>query len=207
MSGAGFIPAPQEPPPRRGATADPPRVRAFVALDFEESMRARISALMEELRGRVPGVRWVRPEGVHVTLRFLGWTDPAALERLQPLLAAAAAGCPAAEARIGGVGVFPERGGPRVIWLSVELPEPVLALQRECEKAAVQAGFPAEPRPFRPHLTLGRIKERTSRPLLPTDELGATRLDHLVLFRSQLQSGGAVYTPLARFALGGSGLA
>jgi len=177
-----------------------------VALDFEESMRARISATMEELRGRVPGVRWVRPEGVHVTLRFLGWCEPAALERLEPLLAAVAAACPPSDARIGAVGVFPERG-PRVIWLSVELPEPILALQRECEKAAVQAGFPAEPRPFRPHLTLGRFKERASRPLLTMDELGTTRLDHVVLFRSQLQSGGAVYTPLARFALEGSGLA
>ena len=206
MSGAGFIPAPRRPP-LPGATAEPPRIRAFVALDFEESMRARISALMEELRGRAPGVRWVRPEGVHVTLRFLGWCEPAALERLAPLLAVAAAACPSSDARIGGVGVFPERGGPRVIWLSVELPEPILALQRECEKAAVQVGFPAEPRPFRPHLTLGRFKGRAPRPRLPTDELGTTRLDHAVLFRSQLQSGGAVYTPLARFALGGPGLA
>ncbi|HEY3120734.1 MAG TPA: RNA 2',3'-cyclic phosphodiesterase [Vicinamibacteria bacterium] len=202
MSGAGFIPAPRKPP-GHGATAKPPRIRAFVALDFEDSMRARISALMEELRGRVPGVRWVRPEGVHVTLRFLGWCEPAALERLEPLLAAAAAACPPSDARIGGVGVFPERGGPRVIWLSVELPEPILALQRECEKAAVQVGFPAEPRPFRPHLTLGRFKERASRPRLAMGELGTTRLDQVVLFRSQLQSGGSVYTPLARFALGG----
>jgi 2'-5' RNA ligase len=150
----------------------------------------------------VQDVRWVRPEGVHVTLRFLGWSDPAALDRLQPLLAQAAARCPPSEARIGAVGFFPERGAPRVISLSVALPEPVLQLQRECEAAAVAVGFPPEPRAFRPHLTLGRFKERASRPRVAPAELGPTPLERIVLFRSELQTGGAVYTPLARFTLG-----
>jgi 2'-5' RNA ligase len=180
-----------------------PRVRSFVAFDLDESMRARVVALMDELRGRVEGVRWVRPEGVHITLRFLGWSDQAALDRLQPRLEQAAARCPPSEARIGPVGFFPERGGPRVISLSVALPEPVLELQRECEKAAVEAGFPAEPRVFHPHLTLGRFKERASRPRVAPPELGPMPLESVVLFRSQLQTGGAVYTPLARFPLGG----
>jgi 2'-5' RNA ligase len=182
-----------------------PRIRSFVAFDLEESMRARVVSLMEELRGRVRDVRWVRPEGVHITLRFLGWSDQEALDRLQPLLEAAAARCPPSDARIGAVGFFPERGGPRVISLSVALPEPVLQLQRECEKAAVEVGFPPEVRAFRPHLTLGRFKGRASRPQVAPSELGTTRLESLVLFHSQLQRGGAVYTPLARFALGGGG--
>jgi 2'-5' RNA ligase len=103
---------------------------------------------------------------------------------------------------VGEVGLFPERGSPRVLWLGVRLPQPVFVLQAACERAAVEAGFAPEPRPFRPHLTLGRFKERARRPEPPARDLGATRLDALVLFRSQLQQGGAVYTPLERFPLG-----
>jgi 2'-5' RNA ligase len=99
--------------------------------------------------------------------------------------------------------MFPERGSPRILWLGLEVPPPILDLQLACERAARTAGFEREERPFRAHLTLGRWRERVPRPDLPTADLGSTRLDTLVLFRSELRSSGAVYTPLARFPLGG----
>ena len=177
-------------------------MRAFIALEIEAEMRRAIAELKERLRPLAHGARWVRGEGIHLTLRFLSETSPAQVEGLRAVLAAAAADCPPAEIRVRGLGTFPERGSPRVVWLGMELPGPVLNLQRECERAAVEMGFPREGRPFRAHLTLARFRDRVPHPELPPVDLGATRLGELVLFQSDLRPDGAVYTPLARFALG-----
>ena len=179
--------------------------RAFVAIELEAPLREAIGDLQARLRPRLGAIRLVRPEGIHLTLRFLGDTSRAQVETLCPRLAAAAAPCPPAEARVAGLGLFPERGSPRVLWLGLEVPPPILDLQRACERAARTAGFEREERPFRAHLTLGRWRERAARPDLPPADLGMTRLDTLVLFRSDLQPGGAVYTALARFPLGRPG--
>jgi len=176
--------------------------RAFVAIELEAPLREAIRELQAGLRPRLGAIRLVRPEGIHLTLRFLGDTSPAQVETMRPLLAAAVADCPAAEARVAGLGTFPERGSPRVLWLGLEVPPSILDLQRACERAARAAGFESEARSFRAHLTLGRWREKAARPDLPPADLGTTRLDTLVLFRSDLQPGGAVYTPLARFPLG-----
>ncbi len=177
-------------------------VRAFVALEIEERLRAALGELQARLRPRLGGIRLVRPEGIHLTLRFLGESTPARLDALAPRLAAAAAACPACRARAAGIGTFPERGSPRVLWLGLDVPPAVLELQARCERAARASGFEAERRPFRAHLTLGRWREPAPRPELPAADLGETRLDTLVIFESDLRRGGAVYTPLARFPLG-----
>lgn len=177
-------------------------VRAFVALELPATVRQGLAELMSGLRPSV-GLRFVRPEGIHLTLRFLGDTTPTQLERLSPQLAAAAALCPPAETRVAGLGTFPERGSPRVLWLGVSVPSPVLTLQAACERAAREAGFPSEEREWRAHLTLGRWRDRAERPELPEADLGTARLDSLVVFRSDLRPDGAVYTPLLRFGLGG----
>jgi 2'-5' RNA ligase len=181
----------------------PARIRSFVALELDPETRARLGGLLAELRPLLPRVRWSRAESLHVTVRFLGYASPPALVALQGPLAEAAARCPPAQARIGGLGTFPERGSPRVIWLGLEVPESVRTLQAECERAAVQAGFPPEPRPFRAHLTLGRWTEPARRPALPEADLGRAPLERLVLYRSDLRRSGPLYTPLAAFTLGG----
>jgi len=177
-------------------------VRAFVALELQPPLRAALEGLQARLRPRLGELRLVRPEAIHLTLRFLGETTAGQVEALRPALAAAAAGCPSTEVPVAGAGTFPERGSPRVLWVGLELPPAVLELQRACERAARAAGFAAEPRPFQPHLTLGRWRDRAPRPELPAVDLGTARLDTLVLFRSETRPDGAVYSQLARFALG-----
>lgn len=177
-------------------------VRAFIALELPAGLRSAIGRLSADLGPHLAGLRWVRPEGVHLTLRFLGDASPSQIERLRESLGRAAARCPRAEVAVSDLGLFPERGSPRVLWLGLELPEPMMALQTACEAAAVEAGFPAESRQFRPHLTLGRWRDRAPRPELPPVDLGAALLESLVLFRSELRPDGAVHTPLERFALG-----
>ena len=177
-------------------------VRAFVALELPEWVGEAVADLQARLRPRLGSVRLVRPEGAHLTLRFLGQTSPAQVEALRGPLARAAGACPPCEARVAGLGTFPERGSPRVLWLGLELADAVLALQEACERAAVAAGFAREDRAFKPHLTLGRWRERDRRPDLPRVDLGLARVETLVLFRSELRAEGSLYTPLARFPLG-----
>jgi 2'-5' RNA ligase len=177
-------------------------MRAFVAVPTPTSLRTRLSAIQEELGPRLSGVRFVRPESIHLTLRFLGETSQGQARDLEGRLRAAAAACPRASAPIGGLGLFPERGSPRVLWVAVSLSEPALALQRACEAAAVSVGFPPEERPFRPHLTLGRWKDRAPRPELPAVDLQALPVEEIVLYQSDLVRSGAVHTPLTRFPLG-----
>ena len=176
--------------------------RAFVAIELDAPLREAIGDLQARLRPRLGGIRLVRPEGIHLTLRFLGDTSPAQVETLRPRLAAAAAVCPPAEARVAGLGTFPERGSPRVLWLGLEVPPPILDLQRACERAARAAGFEKEERPFRAHLTLGRWRERAARPDLPPADLGHDAPRHAGPLPERPAPGGAVYTPLARFPLG-----
>jgi len=181
---------------------DPGRVRAFIALDLGEDVRARIGDFVSGLRPRIPELRWVRPEGIHLTLRFLGDASPEQVEGLGRALETAAEACPVTEGSLHGLGVFPERSQPRVLWLGVSVAPAVMALQSDCERAAVAAGFARERRAFEPHLTLGRWRDRARRPALPDADLGSALLDRFTLFRSELRPGGAVYTPLRRFRLG-----
>jgi 2'-5' RNA ligase len=178
------------------------RIRAFVALELAAAMRARIEAAVAPLRPSIADARWTQVASLHLTLRFLGPTTQADRERLEPMLRAAAAACPASEAHVRGAGTFPERGSPRVLWLGIVLPPPLLALQAACEAAAVACGFEPEQRPYRPHLTLARWRDHARRPELPPLDLGRARFDSLVLLRSDLGPRGAVYTPLAAYPLG-----
>jgi 2'-5' RNA ligase len=187
------------------ADAPPPdkAIRAFVALPFPDGLREDVAATMRRLTPVVPDLHFVRDEGVHVTFRFLGWTRVDTLAGLEAPLRTAAARCPPLDVRVRGLGVFPERGAPRVLWLGLEMPAAAAALQAACEKAAVASGFEPETRAFHPHLTLGRWRDRTRRPALPDVDLGSARLGELVLYRSDLRPAGSVYTPLAVFPLGG----
>jgi len=177
-------------------------VRAFLALAFDEPMRARLAEALERLRRDVAGVRWLSPETIHLTLRFLGPATPESLDRLAPGVERAARACPPGEARVEGAGFFPPHGPPHVIWAGLVLPPSVIELQAECERAAAAAGFEPEGRPFRPHLTLGRWRDRVRRPPVPALDLGTTRLGPVILFKSDLRPQGAVHAPLRTFPLG-----
>ena len=179
-------------------------LRAFIALEIDVGLKDRLAGVIRLLKERINGVKWVSAENLHLTLRFLGASSEETLDRMQPALQTAASACPACDAEVSELGMFPERGSPRVLWLATALPGPVLRLQEACEAAAVAAGFPPESRPFRSHLTLGRFRDAAARPTLPSLEPGVARLDTLVLFKSDLRRQGAVYTPLREFRLGGA---
>jgi 2'-5' RNA ligase len=176
-------------------------VRLFVALNLPDGVRQALWEAAAPVRELGLPIKWVRAEGIHVTLKFLGEVPDAREPELRAALGRAAAGGRALPLVVGGFGAFPDLERPRVIWAGLE-PDPGLELlQHRVEQEFMPLGFPAEGRPFRPHLTLGRAA-RDARPR-PCDGLEETLvgLRHqdmalvgaVDLMQSVLQSAGAVY--------------
>ena len=184
-------------------------LRTFIAAELPAGLRQALGRLQAELARAGVRARWVRPEGIHLTLRFLGDVPAGALAPLAETLAAAAAGQPALSLEAVGLGVFPGPRRPRVVWVGLagEI-ERLAGLQRRLEQALAAHAFPPEDRPFRPHLTLGRFGD--AGPPGPVAaalaahagrRLARFEIGELVLFRSELRPSGAAYTALARAAL------
>lgn len=183
--------------------ADPRPLRTFVALELPPSTRSSLATAVDGMKKTVPGVRFVRPETLHVTLRFFGSTSPTRVPEMIRGLGARCAGVSAMAVPLRGLGFFPSPARPRVVWLGMELPPAAFDLQRRCEDLAVSVGFEPEEHPFRPHLTLGRVEGRQHFAVtdVPPIDLGVVILDRLVLFQSELRPGGASHTVLDSWEL------
>lgn len=186
-------------------------LRLFVAVDLPEVVRDALTRLQQELRGQdLSGLRWVRPEGTHLTLKFLGETPAERVPAIREALAAAQ-GVAAFRLALGALGTFGNRRGPRVLWLDIggEV-QRLRELQIVVERALVEAGFAPEEREFSPHLTLARVRqpprpgtaERVSQALEAVAPPRAEfEVREVLLMRSTLQPGGAAYERLAAFPL------
>ncbi len=187
-----------------------PVVRAFFAVDLDEAARRGAASIARELRGRpgAEGVRWVRPETLHVTLRFLGQVALAGLPALVERVGTEVAGLVPFSLSLTGPRLFPLAKRPRAVALGVEPEEPLAELAAAVERGVRHAGLGADERPFRAHLTLGRVRERGgTAPRLdgvPAPPESSFRVREAVLFRSELRRDGAHYTPLETLALRGS---
>jgi RNA 2',3'-cyclic 3'-phosphodiesterase len=183
-------------------------IRAFWALELGASARRRAVAIAAALREQpdCAAVRWVREESLHMTLRFLGAVEPARLEGLVAAVGECVNSAPFA-VRLAGVELFPSPRRPRVVALGLAPAEPLAALAAQVERGAVAAGFPAEARAFRAHVTLGRapgnrrIASAAAVTGSVTADADAWDVTETVLFRSDSAPGGARYTPLARVPL------
>jgi 2'-5' RNA ligase len=180
--------------------------RCFVAVPIDERMRSAVSATVDALRA-APGAgawRWSDAEGWHVTLAFLGATDPASVPGLSRLLAALAGSVGGFTREAGGLGAFPSRGRARVVWYGIADSDGRLRRLASAVQAAV--GLPPDAR-FHAHLTLGRARDRLgtdATALLDGGAAPASRLDvdRLVLYRSHLGHGPARYEALSTVRLG-----
>lgn len=189
-------------------------IRAFIALDLSPEINTRLEDVSAQLKQRLKDVqvRWVPVENIHLTLKFLGDVSLANLEMLKKILLSEASNHAPFEMSVGELGAFPSTRRPRVIWVGVTAPPELKALQRGIESETARLGYQRENRSFSPHLTLGRVsRNATSQDARQIGEvlesykvgfLGATRVQEVHLYRSDLRPGGAVYTRLMSAPLG-----
>jgi len=185
------------------------QVRTFVAIEATAVVRARAGELIALLRESGAGMRWVRPDAMHLTLKFLGDVEEGDLGDLCQAVVSAVARHSQFEVSFVGAGAFPRTVRPRTVWLGVrDGYDAVCALQASIESSLEEIGIEREGRRFSPHLTLGRAKHdasnrRLSDLIARSAEFDAGRMlvEEVVVFSSELRSDGPVHTPLAHAPL------
>lgn len=182
-------------------------MRLFVAVEIAGTVGAALEAeVCGPLSETLPGARFTRPEGRHLTLKFLGETEDGRLGAVEAALGRAVDGHGPVELALGELGGFPNLRRPRVVWVGVAgATESLARLAGDVEAELAAVGFPREQRAFRPHLTLCRFRvpeQIGDLPVVDVPDEGFV-VSEVVLFRSQLHPEGARYSALARFPLGG----
>jgi len=181
-------------------------VRTFIALELSEVAKAGILACVDELRDRKVRASWARPATIHLTLRFLGDLEESILPSVIEAVERAAAGIAPFEMATSGIGAFPSPARPRVLWSGIDAPDALYELHAALEDELKALGFARERRSFRPHVTLGRLRdsqgslERLLREL-PAPE-GRTRVESVRVMKSTLAPSGATHDVIGEVPLG-----
>jgi len=193
-------------------------IRCFIAIDLDPDVRRRLGEAQDRLRDalRDEPLRWVRPDGVHLTLKFLGDQPADRLESIQHVLSAWACGAEPFDLQIAGAGAFPDAARPRVLWVGVHeasgrLPGWVDRLEGLLEPLGIRR----EGRPYQAHLTLARVKDRLTPDglqrlqqalgVLAEQTIASLHVEEVILYRSELRPAGAEYSSLATSHLGRAG--
>ena len=195
------------------------QMRVFVAVDIDDSIRGRIARFLDGVREFTPDARWVRPESLHVTLKFIGEKSEDDLEKIKQALTTIAADT--FEMNFRGYGFFPGARSPRVFWVGIEGGSKLTCLAATVDETLARLGIPKEEHAFNAHLTLarggagsgsrrrrkenspGRSFQRLQEKLaaLPAPEFGTMTAREFFLYQSRLSPGGSKYTKLAGFDL------
>ncbi len=184
-------------------------MRLFIAIEIPEEIKRGISAIQEQLRRSGADATWTRPEGIHLTLKFLGEVAEAKVPDIKNAMTGAVQGIAGFRLEAAGAGAFPNNKSPRVLWLGVRGDvERLAALQSMVEGAMVKLGFDPDDRAFSPHLTLARIKYLRPKFSWPQAietikdvKLGGMDVTAVSLMKSELKPSGAVYTEMGRVEL------
>jgi RNA 2',3'-cyclic 3'-phosphodiesterase len=191
-----------------------PILRTFIAIELDEPLRVALAAVQTKFKHQAPpgSVKWVAPDGIHLTLKFLGDTPASRAAEIAAALARACEGIPPFEFTVEGRGCFPNTRRPRIIWVAVRSHGPWLAeLQSAVEHYVAPLGWPTEERGFSPHLTLGRVA-RDAGPAIEAavgrvveesvvEQIGTERATAVSLIKSDLRPAGAVYATLVSVPL------
>lgn len=186
-------------------------MRLFAAIALPPAVRSEIVSAVAPLRKGRPPVSWVAEDNLHVTLKFLGEVDPARLPAVEAALPEAVAPFATFALETGGAGAFPSARNPRVLWVGFREPlELAKALQDNIESTLCAAGFPRDPKPFHPHVTVGRIRGaaapgwgESAVGALAGRAFGTVPVASVHLYESRLSPTGATYRVIGRYPLPG----
>jgi 2'-5' RNA ligase len=184
-------------------------IRSFIAIDFPDETRKALEDIQKELKQSGAGVRWVKPSSIHLTLKFLGNIHAAQVEEIARAVAQEIRDQPPITLRPAGLGAFPSLRKPRVIWIGMEGEvQRLTGIQARVETALEVLGFAREKRSFRPHLTIGRVKDRRwlqslvdAMATLDMKPFNSFDADEIILYKSDLRPTGAIYTKLHHMPL------
>ena len=185
-------------------------IRTFIALELPREVKGLLQEIQQELKRLKIRARWVRPENIHLTLKFLGDVNPDAVDGIGDAMIRAADGIPSLVLSVKGIGVFPGAKRPRVIWVGLEGDtRSLFALQDHMEEKLAEVGFPKDKRSFKAHLTLGRIKQAVNPAVIHQMMNQYAGLSsegftcrQVILFKSDLKPSGAVYSKLKQVNFG-----
>ena len=185
-------------------------MRLFIAIEIPPEIKQGIAKVQEQLRETTgANAGWTRPEGIHLTLKFLGEVEESRIDEIRKALTAAVGANNKLNLEIAGAGAFPNEKNPRVLWLGITGDvEKLGSLQAAAENAMTGLGFEREDRKFSPHLTLARIKFPKPRDnwrqkieSIRDVKLGRFEAGHISIMKSELTREGAVYTEVVRVEL------
>jgi len=181
-------------------------IRVFLAVKLSSNIQEKLFALQQQLKGILPPINWVRPESIHLTLKFLGYVEPSFVSPLFSALEPIGEKHAPFSVDVQGLGVFPQVKHPRIFWIGLAGNTQALQdLVFEIDVVLESLGFPPEEKTYHPHLTLARIKRENAkvgsaliqtRALESDQHLGTLNVDGFTLFQSDLDSTGAKYTSL-----------
>ena len=185
------------------------KIRSFAAIPLNLEVVSNIEKAQIHLKALAADVKWVKPGSIHLTLKFLGNIDETDIEKIAPAIQKAVAGFQPWQTEVKNLGAFPSLRNPRVVWAGIDDPDGrLIELQARIENELLHLGFEKESRKFSPHLTLGRVKSSRGKADLVRyimDErekfFGEIKIDRIILFKSDLQRTGAVYTGLRELEL------
>jgi 2'-5' RNA ligase len=180
-------------------------MRLFVAMDLSESVRVALAQFCDKLRAEFPSARWVRTEGIHVTLKFIGEVQETLVREIEAALLSVRSEEPV-QMSFRGAGFFPDERRPRVFWAAIDASQNLAQIAARIESRLEPLGIARESREFKPHLTLARIQDSRGIEKLHDElrrrgplDFGSMRTSEMHLYRSELGRGGAKYTRLKTF--------
>lgn len=183
-------------------------IRTFICFEVPSDILEKLENLQLRLRPYGPTVKWTRPEGIHLTLKFLGDVEEDKIEAIANALKVVGQEFEPISLRVSGTGVFPGYRKPRVFWVGVQDPTGQLEnLQKRIETELVALGYPQSEKRYSPHLTIGRLKKlRDLTELLKefkasSMDMGEFTAKEIVVMKSNLFQTGAIYTPLHKIKL------
>lgn len=184
-------------------------IRTFIAIEISEDLRQELAEVQQELRESEADVKWVKPQNLHLTLKFLGDLPEEKTREVKEILENIARHTQPFEANFAGIGAFPKLDFPRVVWVGIEKgKDELIGLAKEIEEELTRLGIPKEKRGFSAHLTLGRIrspknKDRLKSIIQEIDFVAKNEIsvEEITLFQSKLTPQGPIYTALSKHIL------
>ena len=184
-------------------------LRCFISLELPEELKKNIYGYIEKLKAAGADVKWIPPENLHLTLKFLGDTTEELLKSINERLISLSKSHDRFSLQISGAGVFPNIKYPRVIWLGVRDSEEIIKLQHDIDESMAGLGFEKDDKQFTPHLTVGRMKSLKNMGLLIKElatlketDFGKIEVINIALMKSELKPGGAEHFKLNEISIG-----